>query len=126
MTSRKPLSLSDKVAIFAAKALCPTCFKPFAGQVDFDHEIELARGGADDVSNLRPLCRSCHKAKTIANAGKVAKSRRVTRKHENHVARMAGEPEPHKTRRKKAIPARKNPWPTGQKLQSRPFETRRK
>src|SRR5688572_16722327 len=32
--------------------------------VDVDHVIALAAGGTNDVSNLVPLCHSCHSRKT--------------------------------------------------------------
>ena len=41
---------------------------PLAAQVD--HVVPKAKGGADDPSNLRAICRPCHDAKTLQDAGK--------------------------------------------------------
>lgn len=34
------------------------------GTAQFDHRIELADGGADDIVNLQPLCACCHDQKS--------------------------------------------------------------
>lgn len=75
--SRKPLTLKAKVAAFMENALCPKCFKPYAGKVEFDHEIPLGAGGKDhDQVALVPLCKPCHALKTSADAKRIAKTRR--------------------------------------------------
>lgn len=49
---------------------CPECEK--AGRVriatEVDHIRPKAEGGTDDLSNLRAIAKSCHKAKTQAEA----------------------------------------------------------
>lgn len=62
-------------AVIASEPLCRTCTEKgrqrLATQVD--HVIPKAKGGTDDVSNLRPLCRPCHDDKTQEDAGRRAK-----------------------------------------------------
>lgn len=36
---------------------------------ELDHIVPLAKGGADDESNLQPLCGPCHKIKTAEDFG---------------------------------------------------------
>lgn len=46
-------------------ATCRACDLRFsAAKIEIDHTIPLARGGTDTESNVRPLCRGCHRAKT--------------------------------------------------------------
>lgn len=57
--------------LFARDPLCVKC--RVAGRVrpvtQWDHDIPLHLGGADDESNLQGLCDDCHDAKTAAEAG---------------------------------------------------------
>jgi len=74
---RKSLTLRAMVEAFKAYALCPKCFKPYRGQVDFDHDIPLAVGGKDhDETTLVPLCKACHADKTKADRKTIAKTKR--------------------------------------------------
>jgi len=43
--------------------------------VDVDHIKPKAKGGDDDLGNLQPLCKPCHKAKSAADAGRRPKQR---------------------------------------------------
>ena len=58
-------------AFLATHPLCVRC--EAAGRVvaatDLDHIVPKAKGGTDDASNLQPLCRACHEAKTIDEDG---------------------------------------------------------
>jgi 5-methylcytosine-specific restriction protein A len=38
--------------------------------VDIDHVLPLSKGGEDVDSNVQPLCKACHKAKTAIDFGK--------------------------------------------------------
>jgi 5-methylcytosine-specific restriction protein A len=38
--------------------------------VDIDHVLPLSQGGEDVESNVQPLCKACHKAKTAVDFGK--------------------------------------------------------
>lgn len=50
--------------------------------VEFDHEVALINGGANDENNLRALRRPCHLLKTRAD---VAEKATVARKQANHL-----------------------------------------
>jgi 5-methylcytosine-specific restriction endonuclease McrA len=45
-------------------------------RLEVDHEVPLWAGGTNDLSNLRAVCRPCHKAKTAAEAKERAALRR--------------------------------------------------
>ena len=74
---------------FSAKALfarlaefghcCADCKGKVGGAfgLDWDHVIPLAMGGDDDLSNLQPLCRNCHRSKTATDKGHIAKADRM-------------------------------------------------
>jgi 5-methylcytosine-specific restriction enzyme A len=48
---------------------CHRCGRVYvAGDLICDHVVPLAEGGADDVSNLAPLCRDCNRIKTAEEA----------------------------------------------------------
>ena len=60
-----------RARILAREPLCRACRE--RGRVtvatDLDHSIPKAKGGTDDESNLAPLCRPCHDAKSAADRG---------------------------------------------------------
>ena len=61
---------------------CEGCgVKLRGGGVEYDHEIECARGGDNSLENCVALCPPCHRAKTKRNAPVVAKTRRQSDKH---------------------------------------------
>lgn len=48
---------------------CAGCGLTWRSHIDhIDHRIPREQGGSNDESNLQPLCRSCHDAKTAAEA----------------------------------------------------------
>ena len=61
-----------KVALRRDKHLCQDCRDK--GRVvpatQVDHVTPKAKGGTDDLDNLRSLCRDCHDAKTALDNGK--------------------------------------------------------
>lgn len=74
---------------FSAKALfarlgefghaCAECKGKTGGAfgLEWDHVIPLAMGGDDDLPNLQPLCRNCHRSKTATDKGHIAKAARM-------------------------------------------------
>jgi 5-methylcytosine-specific restriction endonuclease McrA len=76
---RKRLSPKARASILERQAgLCAICARP-GQRWEFDHEIQLAIGGADAVENLRALCRACHAEKTAKDATIRAKVKRLIR-----------------------------------------------
>lgn len=99
----------------ACNGVCIQCGEPvevYGPTVRYDHELALELGGSDDDSNIGPIHRSpCDLIKTASDARRIAELRRQQK------MRLDVPVEP----TKRPIPQRVNPWPTGQKLQSRPF-----
>lgn len=67
-------------------AYCAACGFPFALHfIEYDHVHPLALGGEHTVENLRPVCKTCHKAKTSgtgatthgSDIGNISKTRRL-------------------------------------------------
>lgn len=77
-------------------------------EIDYDHHRALIDDGEHDVSNLRPICRKCHTAKSAREHRNNAKCKRVAAKHNGTFVKKG-----------KKIPAR--PFPE----QSRPFPSRK-
>lgn len=75
--TRKALTLKAKVEAMEANALCPKCFKPYGGDVQYDHEIPLGLNGPDhDEKPLFPLHKNCHDTKTKKDIARIAKANR--------------------------------------------------
>lgn len=112
-TKRKSFTPAQRRAVYEAQdGVCGAvaCDEPLSRGWDIDHDEELWFGGAHDPSNWVGLCKACHKAKT----GAMAKVRA-------HVKRLIARDEEIRPSRIKS----RNQWPTGRKLQSRPFEQRK-
>lgn len=79
---RKAMSAKVKAAILAEYGgRCAECGKPFepGDLIEYDHIHQLAMGGADDPSNLRPVhVTPCHKGKSAKDAAARGKVRRLT------------------------------------------------
>lgn len=69
--------LKAKLAEFDDR--CAVCRHPVGGAagLEWDHVLPLEMGGDDELDNLQPLCRPCHRAKTRQDAGHIAKARRM-------------------------------------------------
>lgn len=66
---RRSLSAAEKKRIAAANAWrCATCDKLLPACFQIDHVVPLADGGADDESNMQPICPGCHADKTQLEA----------------------------------------------------------
>ncbi|MDJ0462020.1 HNH endonuclease signature motif containing protein [Streptomyces sp. H27-C3] len=54
----------------AGRCACTSCGLSYlASAIDVDHIIPLAKGGEDVATNVQPLCKTCHKAKTRRDFG---------------------------------------------------------
>lgn len=75
---RRPRSTTVRLTIWRKHGmLCQMCRQPTDERgFDLDHHIPLEIGGDDTDDNLRPLCRPCHRLKTRADAGDIAKAKR--------------------------------------------------
>lgn len=51
-----------------------------AAGLEWDHVLPLKMGGDDELANLQPLCRGCHKTKTKRDQGHIAKAKRMQRR----------------------------------------------
>lgn len=58
-------ALMRKAVRNAGRCMCARCGMTYlASAIDIDHIVPLAKGGEDVASNVQPLCKACHKAKT--------------------------------------------------------------
>ena len=86
-SSYKPAKLSNGV-----KCMVPP-FIEAGERIDIDHVHQLATGGADDESNMRPLHPWCHAIKTREDAkvrGKIRRLNGTTKKRAGKPIRSRG------------------------------------
>ena len=85
MAKRRRISTRDRALIFDREnGVCHMCgLRIEAGQEwEASHRIPLACGGADDMTNLSPAHKRCHRNQTAkVDAPMIAKVRRVAWKH---------------------------------------------
>jgi len=67
--------------VLASRPLCewPGCNQAAS---EVDHVVALSKGGTNDETNLRPLCKAHHSAKTVredGGFGRVKRGQRVPR-----------------------------------------------
>lgn len=91
----------------------------------FDHGVLHAIEAVDEPWNLTPRVIPEHREKTKSDVTKIAKSKRIQKKHAEHRARVRPpgacvEDEQESTRNGTLARPRSN-WPKGRKIQSRPF-----
>jgi len=82
--TRRRFSTRDLMArLLEHDGCCVACgvkIGPATG-LEWDHVIPLAQGGDDELSNLQPLCKADHKAKTKRDASDTARAKRLEAKH---------------------------------------------
>jgi 5-methylcytosine-specific restriction endonuclease McrA len=115
---RRHWGVLARASVLARQAICPLCGLRIGAldNCDFDHEIALSIGGADDLANLRAVHKYCHTLKTfgspattagsdIANA---AKAKRLTKEQAAFRARLLAK-EPGREKPKSKWPSRSFP-----------------
>lgn len=62
---------ANRAYVLRRDPLCVRCLALGRAEpsTDADHVVPLARGGADDPSNMQGLCHSCHSRKTAREDG---------------------------------------------------------
>lgn len=73
-------ALTERLLAFNGK--CAICRMKVGGSagLEWDHRVPLEMGGADELDNLEPLCRLCHRWKTKNDAAHIAKARRMNQR----------------------------------------------
>lgn len=77
-----------------ANGACESCTaKLFPGNIQYDHQIPDALGGAPTLDNCKVLCRTCHRSKTsTADQPRIAKMKR--QRDKNSGAKRSSSPMP--------------------------------
>lgn len=115
--TRKHVTLKAKVEAMAANALCPKCFKPFNGDVEYDHEIPLGLDGPDhDERPLVPLHKHCHVLKTARDKADIARAKRRSGETGQYARRQRSGPK---------LKSRKTKWPSRKFLTRKDIEERK-
>ncbi|MEM6622975.1 MAG: HNH endonuclease signature motif containing protein [Pseudomonadota bacterium] len=69
--------LTTRLLEFNGKCADCSCKTGGSNGLEWDHIIPLMLGGDDELENLQPLCKACHRAKTKTDQGHIAKSKRM-------------------------------------------------
>ncbi len=118
---RRPLNRIQIVFLsLYQEGLCPHCGKPLLSEEPIIDEHLIPRKlhvddgrNLDALDNRRLYHAACAREKTTGDASDIARAKRRKLFHET------GRHD--RKKRVQKIPQRKNPWPKGRKLQSRPF-----
>lgn len=84
MTRRRRTPKQRLAILEACGEICHICGNKIDGakeRWEIEHIIPLALGGEDGGGNLAPAHVACHREKTSADAGDIAKANRVRAKH---------------------------------------------
>lgn len=85
MTARRALSAKERLRLFTLhNGICHLCETKIHGireAWEIEHRLALALGGADDDENRHPAHVKCHKIKTAADVGRLAKADREKARH---------------------------------------------
>jgi len=78
MTRRRFSARNLAARLIAYDGQCAECRCKVGGAagLEWDHVIPLELGGEDEISNLQPLCRGCHRAKTASDVRAIRKAER--------------------------------------------------
>lgn len=80
-TKRKGFTPAQRKAVYeTARGSCQKCGEWLGDVWHIDHRIPLAQGGAHAPSNWDALCVSCHRQKTKADVGQIAKTKRIIKR----------------------------------------------
>lgn len=79
--------------------------------LEYDHALCLGLGGKHRAENIQPLCIPHHRAKTNRDLKMIARAKAM--------AGLTGQQARRKKRGGSSIPAHKNPWPKGRKINGR-------
>lgn len=79
MTRRQFSARAKAKRLLEFNGRCADCECKVGGAagLEFDHIIPLELGGDDEIENLQPLCKVCHKAKTRGDVDAIRKAERM-------------------------------------------------
>ena len=83
-TRRRAMTQKRRKAVLERSGgLCRVCLCALdVSSAEIDHTIPLELGGEDEIENLQPLCKPCHRAKTTEDIKRIAKARRLRKREE--------------------------------------------
>ena len=79
MTRRQFSARAKAYRLLEFNGRCADCECKVGGAagLDWDHIVPLELGGEDEIDNLQPLCKVCHKAKTRGDVQAIRKAERM-------------------------------------------------
>jgi len=79
MTRRQFSARAKAARLLEFDGKCADCGCKVGGSagLDWDHVIPLELHGDDEIENLQPLCKVCHKAKTAGDVKSIRKAERM-------------------------------------------------
>jgi 5-methylcytosine-specific restriction endonuclease McrA len=85
MAKRRSISKAMRFAIYeAADGRCHICGEVIdlaTEKMEVEHQVPFALGGKEDLTNLKPAHVHCHAVKTKQDVTRIAKAKRVAKKH---------------------------------------------
>lgn len=68
--------LTARLLAYGGRCAACDCKTGGPAGLEWDHITPLELGGDDEIQNLQPLCRACHKAKTADDVKSIRKAER--------------------------------------------------